>query len=173
MTHQITVSEEVFARLSRLARPFVDRAPEDVIRRLLDQNEPANGKATRSLDGETSAAVSHGNRSTASRVPRERGATVQIGDYKIDAVSVRALYEEALKFLVAKYSSKLRSIVPLKTSSERYLIADRAVHPTGNPFVIPVEYRCFCMEAHKDFKNAIAHLQMLCNRLGLSLKYLG
>lgn len=36
MVQTITLSDEVFSRLQALARPFKDREPEDVIRRLLD-----------------------------------------------------------------------------------------------------------------------------------------
>ena len=61
----------------------------------------------------------------------------------------------------------------MRTSGERFLIALKPVHPSGKPFVVQVEYRGFYMEAHKDYKNAIAHLRILCNRLGLSLNYLG
>jgi hypothetical protein len=173
VAHQIAVSEEVFTRLSNLARPFVDRSPEDVIRRLLDQNELSTDKVAAKPNGHILASVVSGVRSPTSRVPRERGAIVRIGDHKIDAVSVRTLYEEALKLFVANRTSQLRSVVPLKTSGERYLIATKPIHPTGKPFVIPVEYRGFCMEAHKDYKNAIAHLRILCERLGLTLQYLG
>jgi len=173
MAQQITVSEEVFARLSRLARPFVDREPQDVIRRLLEQNEGAGAKPSEKPDSQFARPVLPGDRSPMSRVPRERGAVVKIGYHRIEAVSVRSLYEEALKLLVADYGSKLKSVVPLKTSAERYLIAAKPIHPTGKPFVIPVEYRGFCMEAHKDYKNAVAHLRILCDRLGLGLRYLG
>jgi hypothetical protein len=173
MAHQITVSDDVFGRLSKLARPFVDRKPEDVIQWLMDHYERSDRKVPPRPDRSAATPVSPGNRTTDSRVPRERGATVRIGDYKIEAVSVRSLYEEALKFFVANHSSNLRSVVPLKTSSERFLIATKPIHPTGNPFVIPVEYRGLYMEAHKDYKNAIRHLGTLCNRLGLNLDYLG
>jgi hypothetical protein len=174
MAHQITVSDEVFDWLKNLAEPFVDREPDDVLRRLLDRNNPALGgdSAHRKFDAEMTVSHREGL-SPISRVPRERGTTVQIGDNRIDAVSVRALYEEALKLFVEKHSSKLKSVLPFKTSGQRYLIAVKPVHPSGKHFVVPVEYRGFHMEAHKDYKNAIAHLRMLCNRLGLVLSYLG
>ena len=174
MTHQITVSNELFVRLKTLAEPFVDRDPEDVIRRALDQYERAlsNSRAQIKSGGQVGAPLA-GGLSPISRVPRERGTSVQIGDHKINAVSVRALYEEALRLFVEHYASQLKSVVPLKTSGERFLVALKPLHPSGKPFVVPVEFHGFYMEAHKDYKNAIAHLQTLCNRLGLTLKYLG
>ncbi len=168
MPHQITISDELFVRLKDLAEPFVDREPQDVIRRLVDQNGHSlkGGNPTMSLDGRE-------GRSPDSRVPRERGATVHIGERKIEAVSVRDLYDQALRFFVENYSSKLKALLPLKTSAERYLIAFKPIHPTGNSFIVPVEFRGFHMEAHKDYKNAIRHLRMLCLRLGTTLEYVG
>lgn len=174
MTHRIAVSDEVFERLKRLAEPFVDREPEDVLRRLLDRNESAlaGDKAHDKSEARLPAPL-HESVSPISRVARERGTTVQIGDNRIEAISVRALYQQALKLFVERYSSKLKSVVPLRTSGQRYLIALKPVHPSGKPFVKPVEYGGFYMESHKDYKNGIAHLRLLCNRLGLLLKYLG
>ena len=160
MSHQIAVSDQVFARLKNLAEPFVDRAPEDVIRRLLDERESKPRHSEVQVKS---------NVSISSRVPRERGITVQIDGQRIDAVSVRALYEEALKVFVGRHLARLKSIVPMKTSERRFLIALDDKHPSGRSFVIPVEYRGFYMEAHKDYKNAIEHLRSLCSRLGVTL----
>lgn len=166
MSHQITVSDQVFVRLKNLAEPFVDREPQDVIRRLLDERESKLSNAEVQMK-------SNQGLSPISRVPRERGTTVEIDGQKIDAVSVRALYEEALKLFVGRHVAKLKSVVPMKTSDKRFLIALEDKHPSGRRFVIPVEYRGFYMEAHKDYKNGIEHLRALCNRLGLELEYLG
>jgi hypothetical protein len=173
MSHQITISDELFERLKRLAEPFVDREPEDVIWNLVNRKESdsAGYDARDKSDARLSASLQE-SVSPISRVPRERGTTVQIGDNKIDAVSVRALYGQALKLFVERHSSKLKAVVPLKTSGQRYLIALKPVHPSGTPFVKPVEFGGFHMEAHKDYKNGIAHLRILCSRLGLPLKYL-
>lgn len=172
MAHQISVSDVVFERLKRLAEPFIDREPEDVLRRLLDHYEstlddPAQSKTAIRLP------APHENLSPISRAPRERGTIVQIGDKKIEAISLRALYAEALKLFVERYSSKLKSVVPLKTSSQRYLIALKPIHPSGKSFFKPVDFNGFYMESHKDYRNGIAHLRILCARLGLAFKYLG
>jgi len=39
---QIQVSDEIYRRIERLAIPFVDRTPEDVLRRMLDSFEEGN-----------------------------------------------------------------------------------------------------------------------------------
>jgi hypothetical protein len=161
MTHQITVSNEIFIRLKNLAEPFVDQ-PEDVIRRLLDGSQISDGNG-KPPDG----------RSPDSRVPRERGVRVRIDDKEIDGDSVRDLYKQVLELLVQNYRLELTAVLPFKTSGKRYLIARDPTHSTGNKFVVPVEVQGFHMEAHKDYKNAIAHLEKLCGRLGLDFKYLG
>lgn len=165
MRHQIMVSDETLTRLKSLAEPFVDREPEDVIRRILDQLDQKRHSVKNS--------PSNADRSTSSRVPRERGARIKIGEKQIDAVSVRDLYRQALQFIVENHKLTLQAILPLKTSSERYLIARKPIHPGGNPFVVPIEFQDIYMEAHKDYKNAIGHLRILIERLGLSLVYLG
>ena len=160
MVRQITISDQTFARLQALAQPLVDE-PEDVIRRLLDQGTPVQAKSEW-----TSMSAS-----TLSRVPRERGVTVKIGNTTIQATSVSDLYANALRLFVGEHKSKLDTLVPFKTSNRRYLIASKPVHPTGKHFVVPIEYRGLHMEAHKDYKNAIEHLRKLAARLGLTLTY--
>lgn len=172
MRHPISISDETLARLKALAEPFVDREPEDVIRRLLDDHERARNKTRVSGDSKVSEAIPR-VRLVAGRAPRERGVMVQIGDQKFDAVSVRDLYQQVLEFLVEHHKSKLQAVLPLKTSRERYLVALEPIHPSGNRFIIPVEFHGFYMEAHKDYQNAIRHLIFLTAKLDLQLMYLG
>jgi|SRR5215813_6483596 len=172
MRHQISISDKTLARLKALAEPFVDREPEDVIRRLLDAGEQAQNRAGSSPNSQTAPAIPRAVLLSA-RTPRERGVAVQIGDHKFDAVSVPDLYRQVLKFLVEHHKSTLQAIVPFRTSRERYLIAREPLHPSGNPFVVPVEFQGFCMEAHKDYQNAVRHLIILSAKLGLQLRYLG
>jgi len=108
-----------------------------------------------------------------SRVPRERGARVRVGEREFTAASVRDLYEQVLKFLVSKHESAMTKLLPYRTSPRRYLVAQSATHPGGNPFVMPIEYHGYHMETHKDYKNGIAHLRQFLKRLGLDLQYLG
>jgi len=84
-----------------------------------------------------------------------------ISDHQIQAVSVSVpdLHEQALKFLVGSRRADLDRLLPLKTSRERYLLADKPV-------------RGYYMEAHKDYKNAVAHLSSLVKKSGIELKYL-
>lgn len=171
---QFSLPDDLFARLQALAVPLVD-TPADVVRRLVDFYEENQPPAAKQRPG-------HGNRGGSrdqaptlpQRAPRERGATVKIGDHVIEALSVRDLYERALKLLIDNgHTKRLKEIIPFRTSRQRYLIADRPVHPTGNRFLVPVEYKGFVMEAHKDYTNAIRHLAQLLERVGLTLRYLG
>lgn len=167
MQHQIRVSDDTMNRLKACAEPFVDKDPEDVVRRLLDEHDSFSRKRAPS-----SHPLLQSARTPISRVPRERGTAVQIEGHQIQAVSVRDLYEQALKLLVGSHRADLDRILPFKTSHERYLLADKPIHPSGNPFVVPVEYHGYHMEAHKDYKNAVAHLGSLVEKLGMKLKYL-
>jgi hypothetical protein len=155
-------------RLKACAEPFVDKSPEDVIRRLLDEREKSTPRYAPS-----SHPVRQHERTPASRVPRERGILVEIDGRQIQAASVRDFYEQVLRLLVDHHSVQLARLLPFKTSKRRYLVADKPVHPSGNSFVVPVEYHGHYMEAHKDYENAVAHLGSLLRKLGLELKYLG
>ncbi len=109
-----------------------------------------------------------------SRASRQRGAVVKLGNTTIRAESVSDLYYQVLKYLINNgYMKQIEPHIPIATSRKRYLLARKPVHPNGNDFVVPVEYRGYFMEAHKDYKNGIRHLQSrildLCN---LELKYL-
>jgi hypothetical protein len=168
MYHQIRLSEETMNRLKNCAEPFRDKDPEDVIRRLLDAHDCSGQKHEGANSSERQL-----ERSPISRVPRERGAEVEIDNEQIRAISVPDLYKQALKLIVDKHGSKLKRLLPFATSGERYLVADKPVHPSGNPFFIPVEYDGYFMEAHKDYKNAVRHLLLLTEKLGLQLRYLG
>jgi hypothetical protein len=89
-----------------------------------------------------------------------------------DAVSVRDAYEQLLKVLADKHEAQLREALPFRTSSERFLVAQKPVHPSGNQFVVPVKYRGYYMEAHKDYKNAMAHALQLAERVGVKLRFI-
>jgi hypothetical protein len=175
MTHQIRISDETMARLKACAEPFTDKEPEDVIRRLLDE-QGRNGRAKQT---DRKGGLEMEDRmiplgfSTKSRVPRERGATVEIGGRQIQAATVADLYKQVLVFLVDRHQDKLAELLPFKTSAQRYLVASKPQHPRGNPFVIPVKHHDYCMEAHKDYKNAIEHLGKLASRMKLPFRYVG
>ncbi len=174
MPHKISISDATMARLKACAEPFLDKEPEDVIRRLIDEREDNGGDhqkpTNRRGDFHKEALMAL---DTKSRVPRERGATVEIGGRQIQAGTVRDLYKQALSLFVDKHEHQLKSLLPFRTSGQRYLVAREQKHQRGNPFIIPVEYHGYFMEAHKDYKNAIDHLGKLARRLGLSFKYVG
>jgi hypothetical protein len=179
LINRIHLSDATLARLKALAEPFVDTEPEHVIRRLLDSNEESLGNGSRSSDSRTAPQPiplldRPQTRNTESRAPRERGATFDIDGRHIQAVSVRDCYEQVLKLLVEDHRPELDRLLPFKTSRQRYLVAKANVHPNGNDFVVPVKHHGYYMEAHKDYKNAIAHLKTLvADKLKLPFKYLG
>ena len=171
MGHIIHVSEDTMSRLKSCAEPFIDKEPEDVIRRLLDTYEKPNGRGSRSANPSRQT-----QDPTISRVPRERGVVVELDGHRIAAVSVRDLYGQALRVLVDNRREILDKVLPFKTSDERYLLAKKPIHPSGNPFVMPAPhngYHGYYMESHKDYKNATAHLQLLARKLDLKFLYIG
>ena len=106
--------------------------------------------------------------------PRQRGVVVKLGEVTIRAISVSDLYTETLKYLHQKgFLDKVKQHIPLATSKQRYLIAESPVHPNGKEFVVPVEYKGYYMEAHKDYKNGIRHLCKMLDFCGVTLTYLG
>lgn len=175
---EVTLSDDLFARLEALTVPLVPTVP-DVIGRLLDHYERTASKSRTAVPAASAPARSQvtpvlHERSTTGRSPRERGATIEIEDHQIRAVSVRDMYEQAMRYIVDKgHSKRLKPLVPLRTSSQRYLIAERPTHPNGNDFVVPARYGGYFMESHKDYRNAVKHLAQLTDKLGLKLRYLG
>ena len=171
---EISLSDDLIARLESLTVPLFP-TPADVIGKLLDHYDRTYRRAT--AENAPPAKLVRPlspNASLMGRIPRERGVTFELDGHKMQAVSVRDMYEQVLKFIVDKgYSKQLKPHVPFRTSRQRYLIADRPVHPNGNDFVITVKYGGYFMEAHKDYKNAVEHLRKLVEKLGITLRYVG
>ncbi|MDE1894330.1 MAG: hypothetical protein KGJ96_05135 [Xanthomonadaceae bacterium] len=164
----ITISDALYKELQALAGgAFVTTVPE-VIEQLLEAWKRKEGRsAAEKNTGHTESSEPH-----RLRRPRERGIEVTLEGSRISAVSVPDLYEQVGSALLAGgYSKKLRELDPFSTSSRRFLYSSKGLHPTGAHFVQPVKIGPFVMEAHKDYKNALAHLTKLCEKLGVSLDY--
>lgn len=178
LMRELTLSDTLFARLQNFAVPLVD-TPSDVIERLVIHYEktlPEKSKADSGIETSTGSKESLFLREAriTERAPRERGATIKIDGHVIRAISVKEMYEQTLKYLLDNgHSKRVKDLVPFSTSSLRYLIADRPIHPNGNEFVVPMKHGGYFMEAHKDYKNGIKHLSQFVTRVGLKLKYLG
>ncbi len=164
MVNTISLSDEVFARLQALARPFEDREPEDVIRRL--------------LDGDTikSVAIPTNHNSTSEprvvRVPRERGAVVELNGERILATTVPDLCTKVMEFIYSKgLWNQFESLAPYKTSAKRYLFSKTPKHPQGNDFFVPLKYRNVYLEAHKNYETTIKQLGRLLSQLGVTFEY--
>lgn len=168
MSRVIRIPESTFQRLQKLAAPLVD-TPASVIEKLLDFYDTQEDKDLPEIE----VSGAHLPDDLSGRVPRQRGVTVQVDGQAIKAVSVPDLYDQILRFICDKgHIKKLKRHLPLATSSKRYLIATDPVHPNGKNFVLPVKYKGYCMEAHKDYKNGVNHLRKMLDLCGLSLSYL-
>lgn len=108
------------------------------------------------------------------RAPRERGGVFILAGQRIEADSVRHLYEQALEYIDnAGLWSRLEALVPYKTRSKRYLVSTTAVHPNGRDFFIPVARRGLFMETHKNYVTATKQLRQLLGKCGISFEYGG
>jgi hypothetical protein len=162
MNRQVELTDVTWSLLRQCAEPFVDKEPEDTIRRAL-QSYSKNREPASSASVDRSRAIA--------RSPRERGVLFEFNGKRYEATTVSDLYEQVLKFFVDNHEALLKSQVPFRTSSQRFLVATKPVHPSGRKFVVPVKYRGYYMEAHKDYKNAKAHVLKLANRLGVELRF--
>ena len=80
---------------------------------------------------------------------------------------------QSLKYLVdTNLIKRLETYIPYATSAVRYLISTEPIHQRKNSFIVPVEYKGYYMEAHKDYKNALNHLRLFLGRCRISMKEL-
>jgi len=106
------------------------------------------------------------------RVPRQRGTTITIDNEQITASSVSDLYRQTMKYLfTSNMIAQVKRNIPYATSSVRLLISNDPHHQDGKEFRVPVVYEGLYMEAHKDYKNALAHLEAFLKRCGIVMKY--
>lgn len=176
MERKIAIPEDLYARLQALARPFEDRDPADVIRRLVNSEASQQKVGSPSSPSPSSVPTTHDTPASQinGRVPRERGATVKLNSHVVHADSVRDLYEQTLQYLSNSDAwDRVVQLAPHKTSSRRYLISKGPIHPNGNPFVIPVQHRGLYMEAHKNYRTAISQLSRLLAKCGIECTYIG
>ena len=161
---QITISKQTMASLEANAETFVDREPGDVIDEALDAYEQLVQTAG-------SGSVPTKSADPIRRSPRERGCQVILDGKNIDAYSVKDLYQQAFNYFLQHYPEELNGLVPHPTSGKRYLVARTSIHPSGRPFFSPVSAGGYFTEAHKNYEDAIQHLNKFCERLGVTMKY--
>ena len=171
--YEVTLPKDLFARLQKLAVPLVDTTA-DVIERAVSHYERIGPKEDGKVASISARGASHEDSKMVERAPRERGVTIEVDGTMIRAISVKELYLETLRVLLDKgYAKRIKDLMPFSTSSLRYLIAERPVHPNGNDFVVPVKSGAYFMEAHKSYKTALEHLSRFLAKMGLKLKYVG
>jgi len=164
----IEISDTAHAKLLDLGGSLFSAS--EVIERLLSRSSAPNPP---SVD-ERPQPTRDGNRGQLHRNARERGISVMIDDLRVDAVSVRDLFEKVLRWLVDEGGiRKIDASMPIRTSTKRYLLSRKAAHPAGNDFVVPVTYKGYSMEAHKNYESALSGLQQLSRLGGFSVRVIG
>jgi ADP-ribosylglycohydrolase/Flp pilus assembly protein TadD/protein-tyrosine phosphatase/DNA-binding Xre family transcriptional regulator len=88
-----------------------------------------------------------------------------IDDQNFQAKNIPEMYQKALEYLVD--ATLLDDVsLPVATGEKRYILAKEPVHPTGKPFLAPVTYEGFFMEAHNNRTAATSQLKRLIESLG-------
>lgn len=171
MSRTLAVTDDVYARVRQLAA--FSRCDEgEVVRRLLDKLIEDAGSSNESATMPSPSSVDRSQRYLPGRPPRERGARVEVGGEILHVDSVRDLFENVLRFLSKNGKREsVRSLLPYKTSSQRFLVAEKPVHPNGNQFVVPVHIGGLYMEAHKSYRTAIVQLEEFLAKLGIPFRY--
>lgn len=168
MSKPILLADDLYDRLGSLARPFVDKEPADVIRWLVDKQLE---ESTPVLSPRTNAVIGI---AVVERVPRERGAIVELDGTTIRADSVPDLCLKVMQYLHGKgHWSKILAMSPYKTSAKRYLFSKVPKHPNGNKFWVKIEYRELFIEGHKNYQAAVVQLAKLASKCGVVLTYKG
>ena len=109
MPQTITIPDDLYARLGSLARPFQDKEAADVIGWLV---EDKTGSISPSA-APPPIAVSTGPGMIKERIPRERGATIDLGGVLIKALTVPDLCSQVMESLFARgYGSKILALAP-------------------------------------------------------------
>lgn len=162
----IQVPDDLYLRLAELAEPFVDKSPADVIRRYLpDTEHGTNGRAKNQPSSKNPVVT---------RLPRERGAVVDIDGTTIEADTVGDLTNKVMQHIRTKGKwVEVKAMAPYKTSGQRYLFAAKAKHPSGREFVAPIQCFGLYVETHKNYQTAIKQLTTFVAKLGMQLTYRG
>ncbi len=104
-------------------------------------------------------------------LPAPKLIKIKIGDAVLEQSSIGKLYVAVLHFLDER--DDLGQVpIPFPTSPVRYLLAREPKHQKGNPFVNPVEYHGYFMEANKDRQKGLRDLGRLLKQCGLTLEIL-
>ena len=171
MSKTIAVDDELYEQLAVLARPFLDKEPADVIRRLVDKEVKRRNSAGDLAVVSTASGRTEG---VLARAPRERGAVVELDGNVIQADSVPDLCAKVMQFMHARgHWKKVLELAPYKTSPQRYLYSRTPKHPNGNDFFVGIKCRDVYVEAHKNYKTSIKQLARFAEKCGVTLTYRG
>lgn len=87
---------------------------------------------------------------------------LEINGKKIEGKAVPEFYKNILKYIHTS-NTRAKLDIPFATGSKRFLIAEEAIHPNGNPFRVPIwsEDETLVMEAHKSRAQALKDAKKL------------
>lgn len=170
MAKTIVVDDALYERLALLARPFMDKEPADVVRRLVEKEVGSDRVKHPAVVG----AAAERTAGVLARAPRERGAVVELDGTVIHADSVPDLCAKVMEFMHARgHWKKVLELAPYKTSAQRYLYSRTPKHPNGNDFFVEIKCWDVYVEAHKNYKTSIEQLARFAAKCGVTLTYRG
>lgn len=168
MTKTISIADDLYQRLASLARPFLDKEPADVIRRLVDQEAGENDK------GAQHGPVPDLPSDLVRRAPRERGVVVDLDGTTIRADTVPDLCAQVMEYMFQNgHWDKVMRLAPYKTSAQRYLFSKTPKHPNGNKFFVSIQCHGLHVETHKNYRTSVTQLARFASKCGVSLTYKG
>lgn len=146
---------EIDVALADRLQFFIDRFEDHP---LYDGQNDEEEKTTRDTSGEKSGAE---------KSDRQKRTLIEfyINNQRFETKNIPEMYKQALVYLVDNRLLEQVSL-PVATGEKRYILAAEPVHPSGKPFLAPVEYNGYFMEAHNNRVAAIAQLKKLVESVG-------
>jgi hypothetical protein len=165
----VSIADDLYELLAFLARPFLDKEPADVIRRLAEQAAAESEGCRIQIVAPDLARDLVGR-----RAPRERGAIVDLDGTTIRADTVPDLCAQVMNYMFQEgHGDAVMRLAPYKTSAQRYLFAKTPRHPNGNEFFVPLKCHGLYVETHKNYKTSVTQLARFTSICGVSLTYKG
>lgn len=86
----------------------------------------------------------------------------------VEGASVPDFYNAILEYLL-QGNIPISEFLPFSTGTKRYLIAEKPLHPGGNPFRAPIEQGALFMEAHKSRAQALKDVVRFLRKIGYNV----
>jgi NAD-dependent SIR2 family protein deacetylase/tetratricopeptide (TPR) repeat protein/protein-tyrosine phosphatase len=150
----------------------MDALLADRLQFFVDRFEEHPLHETRNDEDENVTAVAPDEKAATKTSVRQKRKSIEfyINDKSFEAKNIPEMYKMALEYLVDNRLLE-QVTLPVATGEKRYILAREPIHPTGKPFLAPVEYRGYFMEAHNNRTAAIAQLKRLLDSVQVDFEF--